>query len=633
MPTSPFDPASEPLGSPSSLVRDVNSKNLDIAVQSEGQTWQDRFGNVRLTIAGMIAAATTGNPAVGASQIAVTAAQRAEAARDAAILESQGIYINVEIGLAATSVSDYFSVPSTNEATFLTLYRHNGSGGASLIAEYPSAAGIRPASQSMVQRGTASDGVNLGLLQEPGTYLLSSSATYYGVPDDYDPSLNYWLTVEDTGFSNGSGSARFKLQTIVCHTFTGTLKKASWNRRLDVESPESTTGPNSWQRKLDRDENEIYLQRGQLVAETDLGDVRLPGSYLGIASLGYTGLPEDFDGVLSFWLDVSNYGGPTGQGNGRFVKQVITDTLVTDANTPLERRRSFERRMDSNSPDSTTTNSKWVESNKPRAGGGSSNFADKTIVCFGDSITEGSSSFKWPPTLQALTGATVINGGFGGCRMGIHDNETPTPNDPDVSYGEAYDPMCMHSLSDRIADDSWEVLTDAAQVLFDTVGDDNRPQAADLAELDWSTVDYAIVFYGTNDFRGTSNMGVPMGTDNDTTGDTFKGAVNRTIANINTARPGIKILFVTPLWRSRVSVNGQDSNVTPNANGVFLRDYANAIVERAKAHQIPVLDLHDECGINILNWEYYMPDGLHPYTEPGMDLVARKIVAGLGRFY
>ena len=48
-----FDPASEPLGSPSPLVRDLNTRNLDRGVNSEEMTWVDRFGVEHPTFHGM----------------------------------------------------------------------------------------------------------------------------------------------------------------------------------------------------------------------------------------------------------------------------------------------------------------------------------------------------------------------------------------------------------------------------------------------------------------------------------------------------------------------------------------------------------------------------------------------------
>ena len=165
-----------------------NSKNFDRAVNSADETFVDRLGQRRLTIAGMAAAATDGNPAVGAAAQAVGAAATASAAAaqaassadlaqeaadaaqatvetaasDAAALAVSGVaeavagqvaraesaadaaqlagnvFADTASGLAATPSGGYFSVPSANSAEFLILYR-NTSGSAVEIKKYPSA--------------------------------------------------------------------------------------------------------------------------------------------------------------------------------------------------------------------------------------------------------------------------------------------------------------------------------------------------------------------------------------------------------------------------------------------------------------------------------------------------------------
>jgi hypothetical protein len=67
-------------------------------------------------------------------------ADRAERAADAAEL-SGSVYDDTAAGIAATGDGDYFSAPSGNSNIYLELYR-NDSGSATLIATYPTKAGI-----------------------------------------------------------------------------------------------------------------------------------------------------------------------------------------------------------------------------------------------------------------------------------------------------------------------------------------------------------------------------------------------------------------------------------------------------------------------------------------------------------
>lgn len=350
-----------------------------------------------------------------------------------------------------------------------------------------------------------------------------------------------------------------------------------------------------------------YFQRGTLANGTDLNTVVRPGTYFLAASGGYTGMPTDALATSAHWLEVRTYGLTSGLGSGRFVLQRLTSMATVLPGGPGHvYRPTFERRLDSDNPADATNVTAWlpVHAITPLAG--------KRVVCLGDSITQGGGGWDWPAMLAGLTGANVTNGGFGGCRMGQHSNAL-------------FDPFSMYRVAQRIEDGNWAALTAAADTLFAATGDDRRPAAARLAALDWSTVDYIVISYGTNDFGGE----VPIGADSDTTGTTFKGAINTSIARILATYPRIQILFATPLWRSRVYADGDDSNVTPNNSGVFLREYVQAIKTRAKAYQIPVTDLYDNSGISILNWTTMMPDGLHPWSVPGVERVATMIAGAL----
>ncbi len=75
------------------------------------------------------------------AEIAVTAKDAAIAARDAATLNG-GVYATTAEGIAATTVGDYFSVPSELNTEYLVLYLHSAGGVATRIQAYPSVAGL-----------------------------------------------------------------------------------------------------------------------------------------------------------------------------------------------------------------------------------------------------------------------------------------------------------------------------------------------------------------------------------------------------------------------------------------------------------------------------------------------------------
>lgn len=235
----------------------------------------------------------------------------------------------------------------------------------------------------------------------------------------------------------------------------------------------------------------------------------------------------------------------------------------------------------------------------------------KKVICLGDSITENG---DYPVRLATLTGATVTNCGFGGSRLAFSTG--------DYAY------LSFHKLADYISTGDYTELTDAcARLAGSPTFDDNIAIAARLAAVDWATVDYIVAAYGTNDYGSPD---VPIGTTTDTTGATFKGAINYAVNKICTAYPNIKILFVSPIWRSRYnSGDGNDSDVYVNSRGNYLLDFVDAMKEMAALNKMPCVDMYRTSGINKYNGATLLSDGLHPVTGVGYQRIAEKIAAGL----
>ena len=364
--------------------------------------------------------------------------------------------------------------------------------------------------------------------------------------------------------------------------------------------------------KIVTDLPNVVRARGSIVSGTDLSTIVAPGMYQGANSGVYGSRPSDFASG-SFELLVSNAGDGTPSGSSRFVIQRLTALSVTDPNESYASRRSYSRMIDTLNPSVITGQFRWVREGKPAG----KPLSGRVLVTWGDSITQGSTDgvFRMQPLIEAATGATVVNGGFGGCTM--------AQNPFTSGDGPARNAMSAYKLAEAVLNNDWSAVIAGAQATDSPAVRIANAQA--LSATNWAAVDYLAIMFGTNDFIGN----VPLGLASDTTGATFRGAINRTIIDVLTARPQIKMVFFTPLWRSRVLVNGDDSNITPNSGGIFLREYCDAIKERAKAFQIPVVDLHDASGANIINWTTIMPDGLHPYSTVGMSQVASRVSAGI----
>ncbi len=236
----------------------------------------------------------------------------------------------------------------------------------------------------------------------------------------------------------------------------------------------------------------------------------------------------------------------------------------------------------------------------------------KKVVNFGDSIfgnyrdttpTDKSISAY----IAEMTGATVYNAGFGGCRMAGHS--------------QYWNDFSMGSLADAIANSDWTaqetaVAKEAALPAYfsDTV--------EMLKSIDWNEIDVITIGYGTNDYTGN------------VTCSNFKAALQYSLQTILTAYPHLQVIVVSPMWRwfladGAYSHNSDDAQ-SKNANGDMLPDFVNACEEVAKQCHVPYVDTYYDLGINSYNYLHYFAntDGTHPNNN-GRQLRARYISSKL----
>lgn len=234
----------------------------------------------------------------------------------------------------------------------------------------------------------------------------------------------------------------------------------------------------------------------------------------------------------------------------------------------------------------------------------------KKCVCFGDSITgHYTSPSDYPTFIANKTGMEVINGGFGGCRMAEH------PSD-------AYSAFSMYSLADSVASGDWSVQ-DAA---IESVTSPNASKNLEaLKAVDWSTVDYITIFYGTNDFMG----GVALDNDNDPLSTSqFKSALRYSIETILTAYPRIRIAVVTPMYRYWTEDGTITDSDVRESNGLKLTDFVEAAIEVANEYKIPAFDIYHQLGVNKINRATFLSDGTHP-SDYGRERIGEYLAAKL----
>lgn len=138
----------------------------------------------------------------------------------------------------------------------------------------------------------------------------------------------------------------------------------------------------------------------------------------------------------------------------------------------------------------------------------------------------------------------------------------------------------------------------------------NSPMYIRYANMN-DDLDIVTVFGGTNDYASQ----IPIGTNDDTSGSTFKGALNILCEGLLSKYVSKRLGFITPIHRARED------------NAIPLIDYVNAIKEICGLYGIPVLDLYNTstiCCVADENSNGLLLDGLHP-SDTGHEVLARKI--------
>lgn len=112
-------------------------------------------------------------------------------------------------------------------------------------------------------------------------------------------------------------------------------------------------------------------------------------------------------------------------------------------------------------------------------------------------------------------------------------------------------------------------------------------------------IDVMIIFGGTNDFEAGREIGTISSSDV----YEFYGAYNTLINNLKLKYPSMELILMTPLKR-------WDGD-KPNAIGYKIIDYANAIINIGKVHNLKVIDAYHEFDIDPHDTSILL-DGLHP---------------------
>lgn len=230
----------------------------------------------------------------------------------------------------------------------------------------------------------------------------------------------------------------------------------------------------------------------------------------------------------------------------------------------------------------------------------SRDFGTKNIAWFGDSV---SSLKPLPKDASLLISASAHNFAIPGA---VYDKQT-SGNWPYEYLGFASLMTCMDD------NDYTNVDTAVAEFLERDPNWKYADEMEDFKTLDWTKIDTAVVFYGTNDYTASV-----------VTIEQFKADITSALVKLITNHPLVRIYCITPMYRTDWS--------TVNSQGKNLLDYVNAIIEVANSLNIPVLDLFHNCRINEHNSNTFLiNDGLHQ-NDNGELLLSQEIAKFLNSF-
>ena len=248
----------------------------------------------------------------------------------------------------------------------------------------------------------------------------------------------------------------------------------------------------------------------------------------------------------------------------------------------------------------------------------------KTIVCFGDSITEfnGDGNKGYGDYLAELSGATVVRGGIGGTQLATRKQPVEVIPDNEDDYKHAYGAVDIPNLAKAWANKDWGIVDNAVAWLATNKNDDNSAVIDRLKNCPIESTDIVIVFGGTNDLNN-GTYGKP--TDTDAVGSVC-GGINHIIDSILSVKPEMVIYFFTPIPRMISGVWSDDYRVgqtESDGSDLSFPGLVKRIKECVEYNHIACCDMYNTLGINRKNIYTYADDGVHP--NHGYSMLANKM--------
>ena len=240
--------------------------------------------------------------------------------------------------------------------------------------------------------------------------------------------------------------------------------------------------------------------------------------------------------------------------------------------------------------------------------GWSKPLSGKTMVCFGDSITEFNDSYGkgYTDYLAEFSGANIVRAGVGGAAFAIRKEIVEVPE----KAADCYAALDIPNLVKSWATKDWVAVDNAIAWLAQNKNDDNSKQVQALKDNPIENADIDVVFGGSNDLNMPS-----FGTPSDTNPlINTCGGIYQIIDSILSVKPDMPIYFFNPLPRmcdGDVWCDDYRKEETDAYGSTSFASLTKRIKECVEYHHIPCCDMYHTIGINRKNIYTYARDGVH----------------------
>jgi lysophospholipase L1-like esterase len=228
-------------------------------------------------------------------------------------------------------------------------------------------------------------------------------------------------------------------------------------------------------------------------------------------------------------------------------------------------------------------------------------FANKRIVCFGDSLTAGDYGYE---------DGLPFTYGLGDMNSDTH------PNIKEKNY-----PYFLNQYLQPLSITNRGIPGAGSYFMFT-----DKPESA--SNYDFTQADIVIFMIGINEGLAgdvTTDLNIAEGQDYNSYTGSYLGYYARSIAKALTDNPTIQVFLVqTPK--------------TPNTDNGRTDSFKQTVYNNTKAlanyYSLPMIDVNNLCGINPLTYSRYLnpTDKLH-CNEDGYKVLAKTIGNGLKEFY